>query len=74
MHLEARMKHQKTSEMIGLAEAAQRLGLPYQDAHRLLLTGRLRGEKRRGRWFVFLKDVVSLATERIAAPSQVRRA
>jgi len=44
-------------KMIGLAEAAQRLKLPYQDAHRLLLTGALRGEKRKGRWFVRRDDV-----------------
>lgn len=38
--------------MIGLAEAALRLRRPYQDAHRLLLTGVLVGEKRGGRWYV----------------------
>ena len=43
--------------MIGLAEGAQRLGLPYQDAHRLLLTGVLQGEKRGGRWFVTRESV-----------------
>jgi hypothetical protein len=47
--------------MIGLAEAAQRLHLPYQDCHRLLLTGALRGEKRKGRWYVHLVDVEGLA-------------
>ncbi len=55
--------------MIGLAEAAQRLGLPYQDTHRLLLIGRLRGEKRGSRWYVFLGDVERLAKERAAAAS-----
>ncbi len=44
-------------EMIGLAVAAARLKIPYQDAHRLLLTGRLGGEKRKGRWFVSAADV-----------------
>lgn len=44
-------------ETIGLAEAAALLLIPYQDAHRLLLTGRLRGQKRGGRWFVVLQDV-----------------
>jgi hypothetical protein len=43
--------------MIGLAEGAQRLGLPYQDAHRLLLTGVLQGVKRGGRWFVTRESV-----------------
>jgi hypothetical protein len=46
---------------IGLAEAAHRLGIPYQDCHRLLLTGLLRGEKRRGRWYVLAEDVLQLA-------------
>ncbi len=52
---------QRETEMIGLAEAAQRLRLPYQDAHRLLLTGKLRGEKRKGRWYVSMNDVTRLA-------------
>lgn len=48
--------------MIGLAEAAVRLRIPYQDAHRLLLTGRLAGEKRGGRWFVRMADVECVAS------------
>jgi hypothetical protein len=50
--------------MIGLAEAAAKLGVPYQDAHRLLLTGRLTGEKRGGRWYVRLVDVERILRER----------
>ena len=46
---------------MGLAEAAKSLGIPYQDCHRLLLTGSLRGEKRKGRWFVDADDVAGLA-------------
>lgn len=53
-----------TQEMIGLAEAAVRLGIPYQDAHRLLLTGKLTGEKRGSRWFVRISDVDRLANGR----------
>lgn len=49
---------------IGLAEAAQRLRIPYQDAHRLLLTGVLRGEKQGSRWRVVADDVERLARER----------
>jgi Rad3-related DNA helicase len=49
--------------MIGLAEAAQRLRLPYQNCHRLLLTGQLRGEKRNGRWYVQLDDVERFAKQ-----------
>ena len=51
----------RVGRMIGLAEAAQRLGLPYQNCHRLLLTGELRGEKREGRWYVRLDDVERVA-------------
>jgi len=54
--------------MIGLAEAAHRLAIAYQDAHRLLLTGHLRGEKRRSRWYVLLSDVERLAQRRASTP------
>lgn len=43
--------------MIGLAEAAVQLLLPYQDVHRLLLTGKLTGVKRGSRWYVRIADV-----------------
>ena len=49
---------------MGLAEAAQTLRLPYQDAHRLVLTGRLPGRKRGGRWFVKSAEVMKLAARR----------
>jgi len=55
------------SGTIGLAEAAQRLGLPYQDAHRLLLIGKLKGEKRGSRWYVLQSDVDRLVRERQSA-------
>ena len=45
---------------IGLAEAAARLRIPYQDAHRMLLIGKLPGAKRGGRWYVRLRDVQRL--------------
>ena len=48
--------------MIGLAEAAQRLRVPYQNCHRLLMTGVLRGEKRDGRWYVHASDVERFAS------------
>lgn len=47
---------------IGLAEAAQRLAVPYQTAHRLLLIGALRGNKVAGRWYVGLRDVERLVS------------
>jgi predicted site-specific integrase-resolvase len=49
---------------IGLADAAHHLRIPYQDAHRLVLTGQLRAEKRKGRWLVEYDDVEQLMKER----------
>jgi hypothetical protein len=37
---------------ISLTDAAQRLGISWGRAWRLLLTGKLSGAKRDGRWFV----------------------
>ncbi len=51
-------------QMIGLAEAAARLHVPYQDAHRLLLTGKLNGQKQKGRWFVDIESVKRMELER----------
>ena len=48
----------------GLAEAAVRLKVPYQDAHRLLLTGKLKGEKHGGRWIVTVESLERLLSER----------
>ncbi len=55
---------------IGLPEAAQRLSIPYQDCHRLLLTGVIRGEKCGNRWIVSLADVERLAKKRIQPESK----
>ena len=53
----------KTAKM-GLAEAAHTLRLPYQDTHRLVLTGQLKGWKRGGRWFVCTAAVRRFAATR----------
>jgi len=47
---------------IALSDAAQRLGISWERTWRLLLTGRLRGEKRNGRWFVSATSVELLRT------------
>ena len=52
--------------LLGLAEAAALLRIPYQDAHRLLLTGRLPGRKLLGRWYVERLDVERMARKRQA--------
>lgn len=54
-------------KVIGLAEAAALLRIPYQDAHRLVLTGRLDGRKQGGRWYVPVADVERLALDRSRA-------
>ena len=59
---------------IGLAEAAARLRIPYQDAHRMLLTGKLPGAKRGGRWYVLVRDVEQLIKSRtILEPAKQQR-
>ena len=65
-------------DTIGLAECAQRLGVPYQEAHRQLLIGRLNGAKRGGRWFITRESLDRYHRERQAqlptseAAAQVR--
>lgn len=51
-------------DAIGLAECAQLLAIPYQEAHRLLLVGRLSGVKRGGRWVCSRESVERLLRER----------
>lgn len=48
---------------MGLAEAGQKLRLPYQQVHRLLLIGEIRGEKIGSRWRVSAEDVNRLSRE-----------
>ncbi len=55
-------------DTIGLAECAAELKIPYQDAHRLLLVGRLSGLKRGGRWICSRESLDRLLRERKAAP------
>jgi len=54
------MKATAITATIGLAEAAYQLKIPYQDAHRLLLTGKLEGLKRGGRWYVTVQSIEKL--------------
>jgi len=61
------MRTERRTTMIGLAEAAARMKIGYQDAHRALLLGKLRGEKRGSRWFVRCTDVERLVRQRAAA-------
>lgn len=43
---------QKDDVHVPLAEAAQRLGMSWQRAWRLVLTGELEGIRQQGRWLV----------------------
>jgi Helix-turn-helix domain len=58
---------------IGLPEAAHRLKIPYQDCHRLVLTGVLRGRKKGNRWLVEAEDLERLAEDRAPAPQACER-
>jgi hypothetical protein len=49
-----------------LAEAAMRLGLPYQDTHRLMLLGQLGSQRRGSRWYVSAASVERLRARREA--------
>lgn len=60
----------RNEEMIGLAEAAKALRIAYQDAHRLLMLGKLEGMKRGGRWLVRAADVARLVAERDSPNSE----
>lgn len=51
-------------DQITLVEAAIRLKSPYQDVHRLLLTGKIRGQKSGSRWSVSAEDVERVRRER----------
>ena len=51
---------------VDLVEAAARLRVPWHKAHRLVLTGQLRGERREGRWKVDAADLERLMCEREA--------
>ena len=53
-----------SKKTMGLAEAGVRLRLPYQSIHRLLLTGKIRGEKIGSRWAVRVEDVERLVNAR----------
>ncbi len=57
--------------MIGLAEAAAALRIPYQDAHRLLMVGTLEGKKVRGRWLVLVDCVERLRVGEVVVPRSV---
>jgi predicted site-specific integrase-resolvase len=56
---------QETPE-IDLVQAAAELHVPWHTAHRWVLTGVLRGERREGRWKVDRQDLDRLLTTRVA--------
>ena len=49
---------------VTLVSAAAHLRVSWHTAYRLVLTGALRGQQRKGRWYVEQADVERLASER----------
>lgn len=49
------------NDHIPLVDAVRRLGLSYNQAHRLLLIGKLKGGRVRGRWMVECEDLEQMA-------------
>lgn len=47
----------ETNSEVPLAAAAQQLGISWQRAWRLVLTGELHGHQRGGRWFVRVDSI-----------------
>jgi hypothetical protein len=56
-------------ELIPLTEGAHRLAIRYGLAFNWLLTGRLEGEKRHGRWMVTAASVERIRRERDPVPA-----
>ena len=54
-------------ETVDLVEAAARLRISYHAAYRLVLTGRLKAERRNGRWLVDREDLERLERDRGAS-------
>ncbi len=52
---------------VDLIEAAVQLQVSWHTVHRFVLTGRLKGERRDGRWKVDAADLERLVTERTTA-------
>ena len=52
---------------VDLVEAAAQLRVSWHTAHRWVLIGRLKGERKNGRWKVNAADLERLITERTAA-------
>jgi len=53
-----------------LVEAAHALKLSYNPTLRLVLTGKLKGEQRDGRWYVDAKSLAAMQRERELAKEQ----
>jgi hypothetical protein len=51
-------------EEVRLVEAAVKLGASYNQTLRLVLVGRLKGQRRDGRWFVDARDLERFRRER----------
>ena len=54
---------------ITLSDAAQRLGISWARAWRLLLTGELEGRKSQGRWYVSERTLANVVERKSATSS-----
>ena len=57
-----------------LVEAAARLRIPWHKAHRWVLIGKLKGERRDGRWKVDAADLERLVAEHTTVPASTQEA
>lgn len=58
---------------ISLTDAAQRLGISWGRAWRLILTGKLSGVKREGRWFVAEQSVAVMESSQSVSGQRAPR-
>ena len=63
----------KQEAELDLVEAAARLRVPWHKAHRWVLIGKLKGERRDGRWKVDPADLQRLMSERAEGERLKRR-
>jgi hypothetical protein len=53
--------------LVDLVEAATRLRISYHTAHRMVITGRLKGRRLKGHWAVDLEDLERLVNDPAAS-------
>lgn len=59
-------------EFVGLTEAAERLGVHRATVNDMVLSRRLRGRRRRGQWYVDLRELEAFAATYVRPPNAPR--